>query len=440
MTSRASAVKKDRTLNGATPGELSAAPWPTLPEAALYGPLGRFVLDAARHTEADKAGLLASALTFAGMLVTPHGVALQMGNAWHPPLLYSVLAGRTARARKGTATQPVLDALRIVAPEFPDLIVRGFGSGEALIDALYQRGMALVQESEYGSVMKIANREGSTLGNIFRQAWDGSPLESHTRKHGDVIVRNYSMALLGHVTVTELLNTISDSDMYGGTVNRTLFFCTERSQVLADFGNVPGPVVGRLANSLQAVNALEPPKWDGFEDDSTAADDDDDTFTPARWKPALWTDAGRQAWNEFYVRAAADDPPGLLGHIVARGEVQTARIALTFALVDNSRDAKIDACHIEAAAAVWSYCRGSAAHIFGRSTGSRTSDRLLQALIEAGDEGVPQSQIRTVLGSNNMGAERIDGLLRSLGSMVESRSVETPGRTTTKWFYTGDQP
>jgi hypothetical protein len=443
MGSRASAVKNARTTS-----TLSTAPWPTLPDEALYGPLGRFVQDAARYTEADKAGLLGSALIFAGMLVAPSRVALQMGNAWHPPLLYAVLAGRTARARKGTATQPVMQALGIVTPEFPYLIVRGFGSGEALVDALYERQMALVQESEFGAVMKIVNRDGSTLGNIFRQAWDGTPLENHTRKHGDVIARDYMVAMLGHVTVPELLNTISDSDLYGGTINRTLFFCTERSQVLPNFGNVPGRVVGRLAKSLQTVNALKPPTWDGLESLALNGDEadevepdeeaDDGGGSPIRWKSALWTEAGLKAWSNFYKQAAADDPPGLLGHIVARGEVQAARIALTFALVDG--ETKIDACHVEAAATVWSYCRASAAHIFGQSTGSRTSDRLLQALIEAGEDGILQSQIRTVLGSSNIDSKRVEAVLRSLGSCVESRPVETGGRTATKWFYTGGQP
>jgi hypothetical protein len=31
-------------------------------------------------------------------------------------------------------------------------------------------------------------------------------------------------------------------------------------------------------------------------------------------------------------------------------------------------------------------------------------------------------------------------VLRALGDHVQSRSVETGGRTSTRWFYTGDHP
>jgi predicted transcriptional regulator len=66
------------------------------------------------------------------------------------------------------------------------------------------------------------------------------------------------------------------------------------------------------------------------------------------------------------------------------------RLALVYALLDNSR--LIEAQHLSAGLAVWSYCEASARLIFGDALGDRDADELLKAL-----RGAPTGLTRTEL-------------------------------------------
>ena len=76
----------------------------------------------------------------------------------------------------------------------------------------------------------------------------------------------------------------------------------------------------------------------------------------------------------------------MLGAIIGRTEAQVIRIALIYALLDQ-RD-KIDLVHLEAAIAVWEYCEASARYIFGDALGDPIADEILQAVRQAGEEGL----------------------------------------------------
>jgi hypothetical protein len=83
---------------------------------------------------------------------------------------------------------------------------------------------------------------------------------------------------------------------------------------------------------------------------------------------------------------ADDDTGGLLGALCARPEAQTLRLSLIYALADGA--AEIDVEHLEAAWAVWQYCRASAEFVFGDTLGDPDADKLRDAICRAGAAGL----------------------------------------------------
>jgi hypothetical protein len=138
-----------------------------------------------------------------------------------------------------------------------------------------------------------------------------------------------------------------------------------------------------------------------------------------------WSDQARTRWAELYRAMADDDPGGLFGCIVARPEAQTLRLAVTYALMDSV--GTIDVPHLEAAWAVWQYCRQSAAHIFGDAVGDEHADKLLRAIREAGAAGL-DGTAQIDLFNRHLGRRPLEQLRVRLGRRIDTRTEETGGR------------
>ena len=241
-------------------------PWPKLDPAAIYGPLGDFVRAASPHTEADPAALLGVGLAYVGLALGEANVYLRLGDARHGPSLYVAVIGRTAKARKGTASRQVSPAVVALDPEFEERHrVGGFGSGEALIMTIASTGRVLIEEQELTQCCRVAAREGSTLGQIIRLGWNGAPLERRTVKETTLVSGRYGLAIVGHATVEELRGLISSGDIYGGTINRFLWFCAQRSRLHPDGGNVPVSAVNTLLNASPRPATRSPRRSTGQE-------------------------------------------------------------------------------------------------------------------------------------------------------------------------------
>jgi hypothetical protein len=139
------------------------------------------------------------------------------------------------------------------------------------------------------------------------------------------------------------------------------------------------------------------------------------------------TPAARERWAEMYVEMAEDDPPGMMGAVCARNEAMTLRLSLVYALACEA--SAIDVEHLEAAYAVWRFCRTSAELVFGDRIGDEVADRLLTGLRSAGADGLDRSQQRRVLG-HNYSAARLDAAVKVLIrlGLAEEHTVQTGGR------------
>ena len=105
-----------------------------------------------------------------------------------------------------------------------------------------------------------------------------------------------------------------------------------------------------------------------------------------------------------------DDPGGLVGALIARAEPQVLRLSLTYTLADGAE--AIDIPHLEAAWAVWQYCRDSVQHLFGQTSGDPDADKLLGALHTAPD-GLDRTQVSKLF-TGHRSKRQLDALSRRL--------------------------
>lgn len=371
--------------------------WPEpLEDAAYHGPLGAMVHAVEDYTEADPVGILGTLLTDVACLMGDARTIHQ--GAWHSARLFTVLVGDTAFGRKGTATAVSRDILRLIEPEYWRLLVAGLGSGEGLVNRLRRLAAdggtehrALVTDAEFGRLLAVMGREGSTLSPILRDAWDGAPL-GRTLARQDDLIHEHHVCLLAHITPRELRARLNSVERDNGFANRFLWLMVRR-QRLVPFPQPPDKL----------VQGLWPPVARAI--------------AHARTPHAMtWTPDAASAWEEFYAEQAEQRHFGMLGAISARAEAQVTRVALVYALVD-AADA-IDVPHLEAAREVWRYAVDSARYVFGDSTGNRHADVLLRWLRQgevAWNEAKRELGMRTAADMQEVVDVLVSGDLAELG-------------------------
>ena len=362
--------------------------WPVLADAAYHGLAGHVVRALAPHTEADPAAMLATFLAGWGNALGsgPHAI---VGAEKHPARLDVLIVGDTSLARKGTSLTETKSVLALADPNWAQTrIMGGLSSGEGLIArvadpvpgpdgkpvSVGETDKRLwLTESEFARVLAVKGREGSTLSAILRQAWDHGDLRVLTKQAQTATGAHVS--IVGHITVEELKRHLTDTDAANGFANRHLFVAARRAQLLPDGGNLPDEARAELGRKVARSLAIARPLG-----------------TLQR------TAAAGKLWHRIYTDNAADHPPGLVGALSARADAQTLRLSVIYACLDGSTH--IDVPHLEAATAMWKYCRDTLEHVFGEHIGDATADRLEQALLAAGPNGLDRTQQSAVFGRN----------------------------------------
>jgi Protein of unknown function (DUF3987) len=339
-----------------------AAPWPApLEVPALHGVLGDIALAVAPHTEADPVAVLGTLLVMFGAACG--GTRTFYQGSQQRANLSVLLVGETGfRGRKGTALDVARSVFRLAYPELDTLWLVGVASGEAVTGHLTRlqaeggtEDRVLLVEPEFGRVLTIMNREGSTLSPVLRNAWDGVPL-GHARARDESLVTRHHVALLGHVTPIELRAKLTDTDAANGFANRILFLAVRRSRLIP-FPTEPDDLVRPFVEPLHRA------------------------IVEARAIASLeLTDAARDRWEAFYLALASEPRLGLAGAVTGRHEAHVARLALVYALAD--RSPAIDLEHVDAAIALAEYARRSAVWALGDSTGNRHADILRRILVD----------------------------------------------------------
>lgn len=397
-----------RTTTSACP----SAAHPTLVASALSGLAGELVRAIDPHTEADEAAVLLTFLAGFGALVGsgPHALA---DAAEHPTRIWPLVVGDTAKARKGTSWAQVRRVLAVADPDFiRERVLAGFGSGEALVDAVTppptpdgvsvaHEPRLLVVEPEFAAVLAVCKREGSTLSTLLRQGWDGGRLQVRARAR-TAVADGAHIVVVGHITRHELLARLAESDAYGGLLNRFLIVAARRSKLLPAGGNLDDEMIADFGRKVASLAARA-----------------------RNVRLIRRTVAAEARWDEIYTELADDDPGGLLGAVIARDSAQMLRLSVTFALLDGAEC--IDVQHLEAALAVWRYCRASAALIFGELTGDPLADRILAELRSSGRAELSRTDLRDLF-DRHASRERIEQAVSKLVSSGLAIEATEPTR------------
>jgi hypothetical protein len=122
----------DKETEEAPPPPLADEPWPTLHDDALYGIAGNVVREIEPHSESDRASILVQTLVGVGNAIGRHPHYI-IGRTYHHTNLNSLMAGRTAKARKGTSWDWVYALLEKADHYWIRCIVTSLSSGEGLI-------------------------------------------------------------------------------------------------------------------------------------------------------------------------------------------------------------------------------------------------------------------------------------------------------------------
>jgi hypothetical protein len=397
-----------------------------LDEDAYHGLPGHIVRAIKPHTEADPVAVLVSLLSAFGNACgrSPY---FRIGADRHHPKINAALVGETSKGRKGMSWGFVRDLMHAVDRYWAEeRVENGLSSGEGLIYQVRDRRMGVnkdgdtvledpgaddkrlfILEGEFAGVLKVATREGNTLSAIIRSAWDAGKLSTLT-KNSPMKATDSHVSIVGHVTATELVRLLSDSDARNGFANRFLWVCVKRSKILPFGGewerqDVAGAVslLGEVLRFAKSAGEMR------------------------------WGDTARPLWVERYP-SLSEGAPGLLGAVTSRSEAQVLRLACIYALMDSSVAIELE--HLKAALAVWDYAEASARYIFGDATGDAVADRIEEMLTGA-PEGLTRAQIRDALGRNKS-SEQIGAALELLDRLGRAfKEIEqTGGRPAERWF------
>ena len=396
--------------------EIAAPPgWPGPPgPAAWQGMAGMIAETIAPHTEADPVAILAQLLVGAGAVIG-RGAWLAVEATRHHPNEFVVLVGESAKARKGSSWDHVARTLARADTGFAARVRTGLSTGEGLIwaardpngtDPGATDARLLVVEPEFVTVLKATGRDINTLSPVLRAAWDGRPLALLTRT-APARASKAHIAVVGHITATELAHHTSAVEAANGFLNRFLFIACRRHRLLPEGGH-PDPLAGtgieaRLGRHLTAAQHTGQVRLDP---------------------------AARLEWCDAYTALSeADD--GLVGSLCARAEAHVLRLAMLYALIDG--DNTITTAHLHAGLALWDYAARSVAWATQAATTDPVAEQIHTALT-ASPDGLTRTQLRDLF-ARNLPAARIDTALVALGQTgrAHRRRHTTAGRPAEIW-------
>ncbi|HKC93297.1 MAG TPA: DUF3987 domain-containing protein [Nitrospira sp.] len=233
------------------------------------------------------------------------------------------------------------------------------GYRDVMVDPGEADKRLLVIESEFASILKVLEREGNTLSPVIRDLWDhgnSSSLTKNTRQ----TTTGAHVAIIGHITRDELLRMLTTTERGNGFANRFLIALAKRSQFLPSGKGAPeellAPYFVRFLRTIQRAQAR-----------GVLARDRD----------------AEDLWTGIYPKLE-EEIPGMTGAILARPAAQVLRLSMDYALLDEQEAERettaIRVPHLQAALALWDYCKASTFAIFGDAIGDPRADRLLRAI------------------------------------------------------------
>lgn len=400
---------------------------------AFHGIAGRCVDLMMQHCESSPESLLLQFLVIAGNIIG-RSVCVYAGGAFLFPNEYVVCVGATARGRKGTAFRMNEHLAAIIAPEWLDTCIASeVQSGEGLVHRIRdeQRGpqkpdrrkkntdqppelivtdpgisdkRLLTVEEEFSQILKMAQRQGSSLTEVYRKAWDSPRKLRTTNKNSPLEASDPHISFIGHTNREELLQTLSDVDLSNGYANRILWCAAKRTKLMPNADFLDWKTHPAILSELKAIYGQRFANTD----------------EPIRFRRS---DEAQKLWTRLYTRL--NDEKEILSFIdgvLVRDTSHLLKLALLYAVLDQSE--RIEVVHFDAAIAVCDFCQATVRWLFGERTGDRLANQIFQALLRA-PEGLTRWDITNDVCQRNTPSTKIEIALEVLAkSRLARLSIE----------------
>jgi primase-like protein/uncharacterized protein DUF3987 len=411
--------------------------WPIMQSKAMHGIVGRIALLATENSEADPVAVMATTLAYAAAEFG-RGQYTRVGDAVHHSRHFNALVGQSSRARKGTSFKPVerifkraelmrLERAHSSQAPFPSglsLTVKPgpLSSGEGLIYAVRDadgegedkdHGVTdkrlLVVEEEFGTALRMFQRQGNSLSTTLRTFWDGSTAAPMT-KNNRLVATEPHVNIVGHITRPELGSLLTGTEIWNGFGNRFQWFCARRHRVVPLPKPMPDDQVEEIAQELARVISYA---------------------HGHSGRELVLSNAAQDHWCNVYAELTQDHP-GILGAVTSRQEAHARRVALTYAQLDGSD--RIEIVHLEAALALCRYAFDSAVYLFR----DEEVDPVAQKIVEALREGPKtQNQLNELFHGHKKSEEigRVLEYLQERGRITMTKQP-TAGAPRKVWSFT----
>ena len=190
-----------------------------LPDAALYGIVGRTVKTLAEYSQAGTENLLCSTLAIVGNMLTrsPHTMVTRDR---HGTNIYVVMIGETSAGAKGQGMRLVKDFFTQVDTEYAKNNMRTATarSGEGLLDLFADdkpKNQIMIQP-EYSSLLSIGKIQGNRhLFDNFNTLWDGEDDYEKLAVTNKQELNDAFFSYLGHVTPHAFVSLLEVDEIKG---------------------------------------------------------------------------------------------------------------------------------------------------------------------------------------------------------------------------------
>lgn len=405
---------------------------PILPDEALYGLPGEIARSLSTTTGADPASILAMFMTMFGNAIGRQPHVTFYGHE-EPGRLFTLIVGKWARGRKGTAFNAVR---KLFIPAEPDWashrIEPGLQSPEAMIESVADSPTGdprmLILETEFARLIQTMSAT-RRFSSQMRTAYDGETLSRKRVSKQPLIATQHHISVLGMITPGELiaLQKLSgglesriiyvysaparktDADPFGAQENEVYLSERIKSAINAAWDYILGSA-GPISAELAKMRGIAPTSKFRIADD--VADS---------WKTVI----------EPEIEELADELGEDYERWTARGQTHVVRLALLYALADESSEIGWD--HVRAAMAFWEFCARSARRIFSvpdnpePKINPKQQGKVFDFLRDIWPEWTSTLEITKDVLSNNVSAGPILEDLEEQG-LVESRTTSPKGK------------
>jgi hypothetical protein len=324
--------------------------------------------------------------------------------------VFATLVGTTGVSHKGTSASLVRDIWR-QATDAVNGLTHSPNSGEGVIRlASEAKGEpVLVYEEEFARFLASKGRDNATLSPIMRQAFDDVPLSSVTSTR-NLRADTHHIAMIAHITDTELSDSFGGTDLKNGFANRIAWIGTfpRPIAVTVHDNDLPSSLRADLKAMLAWTTAIPRPLVGGV------------THQIDPVARQMLADAS----------GSYNAGVGLAPFLSRRLDTIASRLALIFACFDHERI--IAPIHVEAALAVTDYAHASAKWLFPETTGDIDADLVLRHLRDPGSGGFLGSrEIGAIVGNKTRDKQRAADKLMLMGyarKATRPRADGKPGR------------